>query len=944
MYTVTSVTKYLSRIHSVNRFYSDDTTRLKKSIFLPVTKFKNRLNADQTIQRDSHIFKTCGFSELYSWQRQHVNSEEYILHDGPPYANGSAHMGHAINKILKDITVRYKLVNGNKINYIPGWDCHGLPIELKAEKIHGNKWKNFGPLEVRKSARKYASKEIEKQKTVFKSWGILADWENNCYFTYDKKYVQKQIQQFFKLYKKGLIYRDLKPVYWSPSSKSALAEAELEYNPNHQSKSVTVKLELCPSTLSIDLINNNSEPIYALIWTTTPWTLPGNIAVVYSPNLLYSFVKNPGTLGIYLLATDLVDNLSTKIEKPIEIITTVKGQHLSGLKYKSLRYGESDKKFLAGDHVTTDKGTGLVHTAPAYGHEDFLIALKHKIPIECHVDEHGIFMPQTWSELVGLPVLDIGNETVCSLLNDKILHTEMYEHSYPYDWRTKLPVIVRASKQWFLDTAAIKNQSIECLKDIKIYPEIGGSRNALLSLIEKRPYWCISRQRSWGVPIPVLYDESDSTIIDEQLLDQYYTLLEKTGQDFWWIHDVQKLVSNTPHSPEKLRKGLDILDIWFDSGISWSCVLGDDKIADLYMEGVDQCTGWFQASLMSSIALRNVSPFKSLFVHGFVVDKNGRKMSKSIGNVIDPQDIVNGNYDQLINGIDILRWWVAKHGSHQTNIPVTKETMNDSKQSVDKLRLIIRFLLGSLNNIKDNNFKHGINHLKYLDKYMMLELKSFENETYELYNTFQYNKVCAKILHFITNQVSGLYVHHIKDRLYCDSIESDDRLACTATLQAILETLLKNIAPILPHLAEEAFSYYPLRNTTFFKSSITNVHQIVIPDSEQVISTMENALMVKNKLSNLLQGKNSLEQSLVIASPSKTFNLLKILHPKNNATRSDLIELLQVSSIDLVLNDTIDIKTSDTKHILCKRCRRWSAEKEDYLCKRCEKTVNIFYS
>ncbi|XP_060879352.1 isoleucine--tRNA ligase, mitochondrial [Metopolophium dirhodum] len=942
MYTVT---KYLSRFHSVRRFYSDDTTRLKKSIFLPVTKFKNRLNADQTIQRDSHIFKTCGFSELYSWQRQHVNNEEYILHDGPPYANGSAHMGHAINKILKDITIRSKLVNGKKISYIPGWDCHGLPIELKAEKIHGNRWKNFGPLEIRKSARKYASKEIEKQKTVFKSWGILADWENNCYYTYDKKYVQNQIQQFFKLYKKGLIYRDLKPVYWSPSSKSALAEAELEYNPNHQSKSVTVKLELCSSTLSIDLTNHNSEPIYALIWTTTPWTLPGNIAVVYSPNLLYSFVKIQDTLGVYLLATELVENLSAKIGKPIEIITTIKSQHLSGLKYKSLRNGESDKQFLEGDHVTIDKGTGLVHTAPAYGHEDFLIALKHKVPIECHVDEHGIFMPQTWSELVGLPVLDIGNETVCSLLSDKILHTEIYEHSYPYDWRTKLPVIVRASKQWFLDTAAIKSQSIECLKDIKIYPELGGSRNALLTLIEKRPYWCISRQRSWGVPIPVLYDESDSTIIDEKLLDQYYSLLEKTGEDFWWIHDVQKLVTNTPHSPEKLKKGLDILDIWFDSGISWSCVLGDNKIADLYLEGVDQCTGWFQASLMSSIALRNISPFKSLFVHGFVVDKNGRKMSKSIGNVIDPQDIVNGNYDKSINGIDVLRWWVAKHGSHQTNIPVTKETMNDSKQSVDKLRLIIRFLLGSLNNVKENNFMHGTNHLRYLDKYMMLELISFENETNKLYNTFQYNKVCAKLLHFITNQVSGLYVHHIKDRLYCDPMESDDRLACTATLQAILETLLKHIAPILPHLAEEAFSYYPLkRNTTFFKSSIMNLNQIVIPDSEQVTSIMENALMVKNKVSNLLQGKNSLEQSLVIALPDKTFNLLKILHPKNNTRKSDLIELLQVNSIELILNDTIDIKTSDTKGILCKRCRRWSAEKKDDLCKRCEETVNIFYS
>ncbi|XP_050428202.1 isoleucine--tRNA ligase, mitochondrial isoform X2 [Adelges cooleyi] len=926
------------------RFYSDEATKIKKSVFLPASKFKSWLNTGQTLQRDKQIYKSCGFSDLYSWQREHLNNNEYLLHDGPPYANGSPHMGHAINKILKDVTIRHKLVNGTKVNYVPGWDCHGLPIEQKVQNMNKDKWKNFSPLEIRQKARVYASKEIEKQKAVFKSWGILADWENNCYYTYDKKYVCKQLRQFYNLYKKGLIYRDLKPVYWSPSSKSALAEAELEYNPNHISKSVTVKLELCDSTLPAEFRDHDNESVFALIWTTTPWTLPGNAAVVYSPTMNYSLVKITDLCGTYLLATDLVDNLSAKLEKPIRVVVTLKGDRLSGLKYKSLTPGKNDMSFVAGDHVTTDKGTGLIHTAPAYGHEDFLIALKYQIPVKCDVDEHGVFTNRAWPQLVGLSVLDKGNETVCSLLFDQILHTEMYKHSYPYDWRTKLPVIVRASKQWFLDTEAIKSLSIESVKNVKIYPEQSGGRNALLSLIKKRPYWCISRQRSWGVPIPVLFDSSDNEIIDEKLLENYNKLLEESGLDFWWTEDVQKLVSNTSYQSSELKKGYDILDIWFDSGISWSCVLGDDKIADLYMEGVDQCTGWFQSSLMSSIALRNVSPFKTLFVHGFVVDEKGRKMSKSIGNVIDPQDIINGKYEKSISGIDILRWWVARHGCHQTNIPISKETMLDCKQSVDKLRRIIQFLLGSLNGHTQDNFDYGLNHLNYLDKYIILELQAFDHEANLYYDTFEYNKICAKLLNFVANQVSGLYIHLIKDRLYCNPIESDERLACTTTLQAIFEMLLKHVAPILPHLAEEAYAVYPLKRSTYFKSSKFNIDLIEIHDSEQVELIMNTVFTLKTEVTNLLKGKNSLQHSIVIGAPEETLQLLQILHPDDSDQFSQLIELYQVNSIKLEASDTIDVKEAEFNGILCKRCRKWTAHSQDVLCKRCETTVDSFYS
>ncbi|XP_050536213.1 isoleucine--tRNA ligase, mitochondrial isoform X3 [Daktulosphaira vitifoliae] len=830
MYTVTKNVKFLQL--SKRLYYND--TEIKKSVFLPKTKFKSWLSTTQMLERDNNVYESCEFSELYSWQRQNVNSNEFILHDGPPYANGLPHMGHAVNKILKDITIRHKLVNGSKINYVPGWDCHGLPIELKVEKLNENNWNNFSPLEVRKRAKLYATKEIEKQKAIFRSWGILADWDLNCYYTYEKKYIKKQLYQFYNLYKKGLIYRDLKPVYWSPSSKSALAEAELEYNPNHLSKSVTVKFELCSSSLPIEIKNYCENSVFALIWTTTPWTLPDNAAIVYSPVLNYSLVKITGISDTYLLASDLITNLSTKLKKNIKIITTFKGNCLSGLKYKSLRCEESDKQFFAGDHVTADKGTGLIHTAPAYSHEDFLVALNYNIPIKCHVDESGVYTHQSWLELKGLSVLDKGNDMVLSLLSNKILHLEMYEHSYPYDWRTKLPVIVRASKQWFLDTSTIKRQSIESLQNVEIYPEQSGSRNSLLSLIKKRPYWCISRQRMWGIPIPVLYDNLDNEILDENLLKNYNKLLNESGLDFWWTEDVQKLVLNTSHEKSNLQRRYDILDIWFDSGISWSCVLGDDKVADLYVEGVDQCTGWFQSSLMLSVALRNISPYKSLFIHGFVVDEKGRKMSKSIGNVVDPQDIINGKYEKSISGIDNLR-------------------------------------------------------------------------------------------------------------LYCNHINSSERLACVATIQATFETLLKHISPILPHLAEESYQFYPLKKSTYFKSPKLCINEVKISDSENVKNIIDNALIIKNDVTNVLKGLNSLEYSLTIGASNEAVKQLQILHPDNKATISDLIELYQVNSINLVTSDSIFVKKTKSISHLCKRCRKWTADKQNGLCLRCKLVIEEFY-
>ncbi|CAH2240984.1 jg19737 [Pararge aegeria aegeria] len=479
------------------------TKTYSHTILFPKTDFPARSNN----KTKEEIQKTTQFSQLYNWQREHLSGPEFVLHDGPPYANGDLHMGHAVNKIIKDINNRSQILQGNKVHYIPGWDCHGLPIEFKALQSKTKKNEPSDPVQTRKIARSFALETVERQKDAFRSWGVMADWDDQCYLTLNKKYVQNQLRQFYKMYKSGLIYRALKPVYWSPSSKTALAEAELEYDPQFKSKEVYVKM---PMTKIPEPAKHLSEKMSAIIWTTTPWTLVANKAIAYSAHMMYAVVtlsSRPGEL--FLIAKDQIEELEKVLGADITILVDFEGRHLQGCSYTN-NLSTDALPFLEADHVTKGKGTGLVHTAPAHGPDDFLVALKNNMTVECNVDELGQYT-NLGPKLDGLQVLAEGQDAVIKMLEHSILQTGTYTHSYPLDWRTKKPVIVRASDQWFIDTSALKEKALAALEKVTILPPTTAdqSRQGFRAQLEKRPYWCISRQRAWGVPIPVLYRGSD---------------------------------------------------------------------------------------------------------------------------------------------------------------------------------------------------------------------------------------------------------------------------------------------------------------------------------------------------------------------------------------------------------------------------------------------------
>nr|CAD7577373.1 unnamed protein product [Timema californicum] len=736
--------------------------------------------------------QTCGFSSLYAWQRKNVTGPEFVLHDGPPYANGKPHMGHAINKILKDITLRHKLLQGHKVHYVPGWDCHGLPIELKVLQGDLAKQSSLSAIDVRKKARDVAVEAIAKQQSVFRCWGILADWDD-CYYTFDTRYIKNQLWQFFHMFQLGLIFRDMKPVFWSPSSRTALAEAELEYNPSHRSTAVTARLRL--TRLPEPLGAHTSEEVFALVWTTTPWTLPLTQAICFNPHLQYSLCTLDSSGCAYIVASELVDSLRGKLNKTITALATfpvpsvysvgiVVGSCLSEASYQHPCCPEVELPFLPGDHVNVTKGTGLAHCAPAHGPDDFLTALKHNLAVECRVDRDGCFTDEAPGSLRGLPVLTKGTEAVLQLLSGDILHTENYVHSYPYDWRTKQPVIWRASHQWFIDTDRIK------------------------------------------------------------------------------------------------QTAMDILDIWFDSGISWSCVL-EDKVADLYMEGIDQFTGWFQSSLLTSVALKDRAPYRNVFVHGFAVDDKGRKMSKSVGNVVDPVDIVQGGknpHKQPALGIDTLRWWVSSHATQHATVPVSQSTLQDSTDAVHKLRLVLKFLLGALHDYPPLTTREpeSGDSFALLDQYMLHLLWELNQQVVEMYENYQYNKVCATLVNFVTNHVSAFYCHIIKDRLYCEHESDPRRRDCQTVLFYILETLTGAFAPVLPHLAEEIYLYHPhyTGSRSVFRGGVVSPSPHW--NRAHLLQQMNTVLELRRQINKAAPTPNTWEMEAVVFSQGNVFTTLQV--------------------------------------------------------------------
>ncbi|XP_060919287.1 isoleucine--tRNA ligase, mitochondrial isoform X2 [Labrus mixtus] len=966
-----------SRCHGVSSGEENGSAQglYRDTVLLPRSDFPMNLTGQKLLDREVQIQKECGFADLYSWQRERKAKKEFCLHDGPPYANGDPHVGHALNKILKDIRNRFEILRGRQVHYIPGWDCHGLPIELKALGELGTS--SLGPLQIRHKARAFAEGAIARQKAAFQRWGVVADWDQ-CYYTFDGAYEAAQLKVFQEMHSKGFIYQDYKPIFWSPSSRTALAEAELEYNPEHVSRAVYTTFPM--STLPPNIASEAAdvESVSVLVWTTQPWTIPANQAVCFMPNAQYSLVKRADNSQVLLVATERTASMSALLGTELETVHTFTGSQLEAGICKHPTIPDKEVPLLPANHVTMGKGTGLVHTAPAHGMDDYSVASQFKLSVECMVDEDGKFTELAGSELQNLSVMTEGTDKVISMLKEcgALVKEEQCVHSYPYDWRTKQPVVIRPSKQWFINTASLKDKAKEALQKVRILPE--SARSSLLAMLDRRTYWCISRQRSWGVPIPVFYHkETGEALINKHTVSHVAQLFKEKGSDCWWELPVETLLPAEVLKKSKAGPvtdyvcGEDVLDIWFDSGASWAAVLEEtDSRADAYVEGKDQIGGWFQSSLLTSVAVSNKAPYKSLVVHGFAVSEKGEKMSKSVGNVVDPDEVINGGKDpsRPAYGADVLRWWVAESNVF-SEVQIGPSALNSARESIGKLRKTLKFLLGNLQGFDPRVQAVDPKEMHYIDQYMLHLLRDYSIKVTDAYSEFDAGRVIRILQAFMSRDLSRFYFSIIKDRLYCDPEDSLGRRSCQTVLEEILDGVTRSIAPILPHLAEEVFLHAPGHDEgeTLFKSGWVKSSSVWRrPGLEEAV---EGACAIRDSFLSSIPGKNAAQYDLTVAiEPGLLFELMESLQEEPTSTSSQLVELMMVARVNLTSelprdlphdavlshgtflinleggvireDSAYSIAVVPTSASRCPRCRRYTAKSADCPCPRCQGIIS----
>lgn len=811
----------------------------RKTVFVPRSRFPHRHDpkVELSIQEDSKF--------AHTYLEQNPDRKSYLVHDGPPFANGPIHLGHAINKILKDIAARYAMITGHKVEFITGWDCHGLPIEIQVLKLieEQQRQSNYGggllletttsPEHFRTKARSYAKSQIDLQMAGFKRMGLLTDW-NKRYTTDDPSYVANQLRAFSQLFEQKLIFKDLMPVHWSLVNKTSVADADIEHRDNHISKSAYILYEIVDAPFfGADI---PKQPIYALIWTTTPWTLLENRAIAFNKQETYCIVRawkpisesETKNLLVSMDTKHKLCNLLQRLGYQFEMKTYVPGKSLVGLKYKPLLETlipsnkdniQAPRPFLEADFVDGAKGTGLVHVAPNYGHDDFHLIKKHKLPIENSlVDHDGKFRKQSGEILGGKFIFSNGTQEILSVLDQQqaLFFTELTQHSYPYESRTNQPVITRTSQQIFIDTSRVIPRCLKALQECSVFPE--NKRQIFVNTMASSPSWCISRQRLWGTPIPVLYDKDDvnmqKMISHPQLIEHFCRLLyKKRFMDYWWTADNQELVPQDlldkcklPYKSESLVRGMDIFDVWSDSGLSWHTTtdgLNDNKSqADIYLEGVDQIRGWFSASSVLSMALRGTLPTKRFFLHGFVLDENSRKMSKSVGNVVDPVKL----FEQY--GVDPVRFWAAKNAGDNQNVCVrSAEFRGSNQEAINKIRGTLKYLIGALADHDAIDGKLDHTKLEIFDQYYLDKLYRFASNVEHSYRSYRYDLVAKAINNFIVYDFSPIYISTIKDVLYCDELDSARRKSCLTTLNLSYNILLRCLYPITPHIVHEAAEY-----------------------------------------------------------------------------------------------------------------------------------------
>jgi len=929
----------------------------KKTLNLPKTSFPMKANL---VQREPQFLEFWEKEKIYEKMlEKRANAPLYILHDGPPYANGHIHLGTALNKVLKDIIVKSKIMAGYKAPYIPGWDCHGLPIELKVEQELGVKRGELPPLVIRDACRKYAQKYINIQREEFKRLGVFGKWEDP-YLTMSPQYEAVIAREMLRFLESGQMYQRKKPVFWCPHCVTALAEAEVEYKP-FVSPSIYVKFPLTDETfefLKKELQLKIKKPIYILIWTTTPWTLPANLALAFNPDFDYVLVNWDNEY--YIIAEGRISALCAELDKELpEIIASINPRTLEK-KTAWHPFYERKSLLVLADFVTLDTGTGIVHIAPGHGEEDYICGLNYNLDIYVPVDQEGKFYKDV--PLVGGLDIYKADEVILETLkkNGKLLHEDKIEHSYPYCWRCKKPIIFRAETQWFIsmDAKGLRERALKSLDQVKFVPYWG--KNRLYSMLENRPDWCISRQRVWGVPITVFKCSKCGEVLkDFKYYKKVIELFEKEGCDPWFVKSAEELLPEGTRCPKcgntTFEKERDILDVWFDSGVSFAGVLEkreDLKFpADLYLEGSDQHRGWFHSSLLCSIGTRGTPPYKGILTHGFVVDGQGRKMSKSLGNVIHPQDLIK-QY-----GAEIIRLWVSAE-DYRDDIKISKEILNRLVEAYRKIRNTCRFLIGNLYDFNPQKDLIPFKKLPEFEQYILYGLSKLIEKVKKAYENFDFHIVYHEIHRFCIIELSSLIIDINRDYLYCEASDSFKRRATQTVFYYALDSLVKLMAPIFSFTAEDVWQNlpYPKEEISVFLTDFPS-YKFELPENqvekwEKILELREEflkALEIARKDKKLIS--TSLEAEMYIKSPQELeeyfkdkefweyFLMVAEFEPINNLDKiSD--EKVWYKSEEI---EGLEIVVKKTAYKKCERC--WQRKPEvgsleiPNICLRCFEVI-----
>lgn len=901
----------------------------RETLNLPKTDFPMKASLPMREPERLAVWKT---QRLYDLQRQfRTGRPTFVLHDGPPYANGDIHTGTALNKILKDMINRYWSQSGYDVIYVPGWDTHGLPIEMRALKQLNVSQHQIEPLALRRESRAVAEYYIAAMTEEFQRLGVMGDWEHP-YVTMSPAYECAELNVFADLVERGLIYRDLKPVYWCPQCETALAEGEIEYQ-THRSPSVYVAFDVYPG----EPLPDNTR---AVIWTTTPWTIPANVAIAVHPDLLYTVAKTDA--GALLLAEDRAEAvLKTLGLTDHGRIGTFSGRDLEGLRFAH-PYLDRPSQMVLGEHVTADSGTGLVHTAPGHGVEDFEVGRTYNLDVIQPLDDRGCYSVDT--PLVGGMYYEKANPVVIEKLQDAgaLLHFEPYDHQYAYCWRSKSPVIYRATKQWFLSIDRIRAELLDKARQVQWDPVWGADR--MQTMVTDRADWCLSRQRVWGAPIPAYYCQScGATILDAGLVRRAAEIIGREGADSWWENPAEYFLPPDYTCPECQGKTFtqekDIFDVWLDSGSSQAAVLGGRADlgwpCDLVLEGNDQYRGWFQSLLTTGVATRGAAPYRMVLTHGMVLDQSGREMHKSLGNTIDPLDIVQ-QY-----GSDILRLWVAA-SDFRGDVRISPEILGQLAESYRKIRNTLRFLLGNLNGFDVGDEPVGGPIRDPLNRWAVTRINQWLDEAHDAYRTYHFHTVVHSLVRLMTIDLSSFYLDVVKDRLYTLSVRDSRRVETQRVLYYMLASLVRAVAPILVFTADEVYAYMPKR-----PDDPPSVHlatwgerwDLVLPDGET--KRLQRLLGYRDIILKALEEQrqtkaigNSLQADVTLTLPSDQPDVTEV-------DRTFLTEVVMAARIDFIAGPVMMAEARPTAYRRCQRCWRYTDDVDpvDELCERCRQVL-----